>query len=216
MHRIDKGTSGLLVMAKDAAAQAGLQEQFARRSVRRRYIAIVLGTPERETGRIDAPIGRDPKDRLRMGIVRGAGGRQVSVEQSPFHTQIPNNHRITTSQAISNFGVRVKLSGGNAALVEWQLETGRTHQIRVHSREMGHPIIGDDTYGGAESAAAGFLRRNEVMSASAARSIAESCARPMLHARSLGFVHPVSGEDVNFAVDPPLDFVDVFTELSKY
>ena len=79
-----------------------------------------------------------------------------------------------------------------------------------------HPIIGDDTYGGGESAAAGFLRRNEVMSASAARSIAESCARPMLHARSLGFVHPVSGEDVNFAVDPPLDFVDVFTELSKY
>jgi 23S rRNA-/tRNA-specific pseudouridylate synthase len=66
VHRIDKGTSGLLVMAKDATAQAGLQEQFARRSVRRRYLAIVLGTPERETGRIDAPIGRDPKDRLRM------------------------------------------------------------------------------------------------------------------------------------------------------
>ena len=152
-------------------------------------------------------------NRNRTRSRRTAGERPP---QSPFHTQIPNNHRITTSQAISNFGVRVKLSGGNAALVEWQLETGRTHQIRVHSREMGHPIIGDDTYGGGESAAAGFLRRNEVMSASAARSIAESCARPMLHARSLGFVHPVSGEDVNFAVDPPLDFVDVFTELSKY
>ena len=82
VHRIDKGTSGLLVMAKDATAQAGLQEQFARRSVRRRYLAIVLGFPERETGRIDAPIGRDPKDRLRMGIVSGAGGRQVSVHRS--------------------------------------------------------------------------------------------------------------------------------------
>ena len=103
VHRIDKGTSGLLVMAKDAAAQAGLQEQFARRSVRRRYLAIVLGTPERETGRIDAPIGRDPKDRLRMGIVRGAGGRQVSVHRSllsilkyPITTELPHRRRSVT------------------------------------------------------------------------------------------------------------------------
>lgn len=129
VHRIDKGTSGLLVMAKDVAAQAGLQTQFANRSVRRRYLAIVLGTPARESGRIDAPIGRDPADRLKMGIVNGATGRQ----------------------AISNFGVRARLLGGNASLVEWQLETGRTHQIRVHAREMGHPIVGDDAYGGVRS-----------------------------------------------------------------
>ena len=113
VHRIDKGTSGLLVMAKDAAAQAGLQTQFANRSVARRYLAVCLGTPSSDAGRVDAPIGRDPTDRTRMGIVRGASGRQ----------------------AISNFGVRARLARGNASLVEWRLETGRTHQIRVHARE---------------------------------------------------------------------------------
>ena len=100
-------------MAKDAAAQAGLQTQFAKRSVARRYLAVCLGTPSSDAGRIDAPIGRDPTDRTRMGIVRGASGRQ----------------------AISNFGVRARLARGNASLVEWRLETGRTHQIRVHARE---------------------------------------------------------------------------------
>lgn len=81
---------------------------------------------------------------------------------------------------------------------------------------QGHPIVGDDAYGGGGGAAAEFLRRGGVMDASAARRVVAMCARPMLHARSLGFAHPVSGEEMSFAVDPPRDFVDVFNELSKY
>jgi len=111
VHRLDKGTTGLIVVAKDGPTHVGLCEQFAARTVRRRYIAIVLGTPDPAAARVVAPIGRDPKDRLRMGVVNGTGGRP----------------------AASNYKVRAALAGGNAALVEWQLETGRTHQIRVRT-----------------------------------------------------------------------------------
>ena len=192
VHRLDKGTTGLMVVAKDPFTHAGLCEQFAARTVRRRYLAIVVGIPNPLSGRVNAPIGRDPKDRLRMGVVRGAGGRH----------------------AASNFTVRTSLAQGNAALVEWQLETGRTHQIRVHTKEIGHPILGDDTYGGGGRSAAERLHRRGAMNIDQARNVLQKCNRPMLHARTLGFQHPVTGEELDFAVDPPSDFATIFQLLN--
>lgn len=191
VHRLDKGTSGLMVVAKDGRTHAGLCVQFAARTVRRRYLAIVLGVPNPTVGRVNAPIGRDPRDRLKMGVVNGVGGRP----------------------AASNYSLRASLAGGNAALLEWQLETGRTHQIRVHTREIGHPILGDDTYGGSGGSAAETLHRRGVMKIEVAREIVKRCTRPMLHARTLGFQHPITGEQLDFAVDPPADFTWTFEKL---
>lgn len=192
VHRLDKGTSGLIVVAKDGLTHAGLCEQFAARTVRRRYLAIVLGMPNPDSGRVNAPIGRDPKDRLKMAIVNGSTGRP----------------------AASNYKVRASLAGGNAALVEWRLETGRTHQIRVHTREIGHPILGDDTYNGGGGMAAERLHRRGIMELGAAQRIVKNCNRPLLHARTLGFQHPVTGEQLDFAADPPADFEAAFDALS--
>jgi RluA family pseudouridine synthase len=192
VHRLDKGTTGLMVVAKDPFTHAGLCDQFAARTVRRRYLALVIGAPNPLSGRVSAPIGRDPLDRLRMGVVHGAGGRH----------------------AASNFAVRTSLARGNAALVEWQLETGRTHQIRVHTKEIGHPILGDDTYGGGGRSAAERLHRKGAMSIDQAKLILQKCSRPMLHARTLGFQHPVTGEELDFAVEPPADFATIFQLLN--
>ena len=192
VHRLDKGTTGLMVVAKDPFTHAGLCDQFAARTVRRRYLAMVIGAPDPLSGRVSAPIGRDPSDRLRMGVVHGAGGRH----------------------AASNFSVRTSLARGNAALVEWQLETGRTHQIRVHTKEIGHPILGDDTYGGGGRSAAERLHRKGAMSLDRAKMILQKCSRPMLHARTLGFQHPVTGEELDFAVEPPEDFATIFQLLN--
>jgi tRNA pseudouridine synthase 2 len=176
VHRLDKGTTGLMVVAKDPITHAGLCDQFAARTVRRRYLAIVIGAPDPLSGRVNAPIGRDPLDRLRMGVVHGAGGRH----------------------AASNFSVR----------------TGRTHQIRVHTKEIGHPILGDDTYGGGGRSAAERLHRKGAMSIDQAKLILQKCSRPMLHARTLGFQHPVTGEELDFAVEPPADFATIFQLLN--
>jgi len=192
VHRLDKGTTGLIVVAKDAPTHAGLCEQFAARTVRRRYLAIVLGTPDPVEGRVRAPIGRDPRDRLRMAVVHGDGGKP----------------------AASNYIVRASIAGGNVALLEWRLETGRTHQIRVHCQEIGHPIIGDDTYGGVGRSAAERVHRRGAMQLSEAQNIVDKCMRPMLHARTLGFQHPITGEQLDFAVDPPDDFASVYAALN--
>ena len=192
VHRLDKGTTGLIVVAKDAPTHAGLCEQFAARTVRRRYLAIVLGTPDPVEGRVRAPIGRDPRDRLRMAVVHGGGGKP----------------------AASNYIVRASIAGGNVALLEWRLETGRTHQIRVHCQEIGHPIIGDDTYGGVGRSAAERVHRRGAMRLSEAQNIVDKCMRPMLHARTLGFQHPITGEQLDFAVDPPDDFASAYAALN--
>ena len=192
VHRLDKGTTGLIVVAKDALTHSGLCEQFAARTVRRRYLAIVLGTPDPVEGRVHAPIGRDPRDRLRMAVVHGNGGKQ----------------------ATSNYSVRASIAGGNVALLEWRLETGRTHQIRVHSREIGHPIIGDNIYGGIGRSAAEQVHRRGAMRLDKAQAIVDKCKRPMLHARTLGFQHPITGEQLDFVVDPPDDFASAYASLN--
>ncbi|GJP72232.1 hypothetical protein CLOP_g2981 [Closterium sp. NIES-67] len=191
VHRLDKGTSGLLVVAKDSFSQAHLSAQFKARTVHRSYLSLVIGTPAPHSDRVDAPIGRDPKDRKRMAVLPMTG-----------------SHR--SRRAASRYRVVESLAGGAAALVEWRLETGRTHQIRVHARFLGHPLIGDETYGGSIRHVSSRLLASLPSSSPLRSSVAQWIAgldRPLLHAATLGFVHPETLEFVTFEVPPPSDFI---------
>jgi len=168
LHRIDKDTSGLLVVAKDALTREGLKRQLAEHTVARVYQALTLGVPR--AGRIESLYGRHPRSRLR------------------FTSQLEHGKR-----AVTNVRVIEVLCGGAAAWVECRLETGRTHQIRVHlSEQAGTPLLGDALYG--------------VLPADARlRGVAVALGRQALHARSLGFVHPITGERQSFASPLPND-----------
>jgi len=162
VHRLDAGTTGLMVMARTQAAYEALVDALSKREVKRTYLALVWGHPTVLSGTIDAPIGRDQKDPTRMGVVvDGKAARTRFEVKSKFDLPLP------------------------CALVECNLETGRTHQIRVHLESIGHPVVGDSTYGGARSSL--------------------SAPRPMLHAAQLAFVHPVSGESMSFEAEMPID-----------
>ncbi len=165
VHRLDKDTSGLLLVAKDDAAHAALARDLAARRIERRYLALVQGHLDPE-GTVDAPIARHPRDRKRMGVV--AGGRP----------------------AVTYWRVRERLAGVD--LVELRLGTGRTHQIRVHLSSLGHPVVGDRTYG-------------------ADPRLAErtGATRPFLHAWRLRFRHPVTGEEVEVTEELPPDLAEV-------
>jgi 23S rRNA pseudouridine1911/1915/1917 synthase len=167
VHRLDKLTSGLIMVAKSDAAHHGLAAQLKSRALSRTYLAVVKGIPKEAAGVIDAPIGRDPKERKRQGVVEG--GRT----------------------AVSRYVVLQRLKG--AALVQVALETGRTHQVRVHMRHLGHPVLGDVLY----SRAAGKDR----------------IGRQALHAWKLTFVHPVTGETMSFTAPPPPDILKLIQSL---
>lgn len=172
VHRIDKDTSGLLVAAKTDRAHEGLARQFAEHSVDRRYVAIVGGLPKAPMGRVEAAIARHPADRKRMAVVEPGRGR----------------HAVTHWRVTERFA--------SAAALECRLETGRTHQVRVHMASIGHPLVGDPVYGRAraEHRALGFRRQ-------------------ALHARTLGFVHPVSLERLSFDSPLPADMQELFSTL---
>jgi 23S rRNA pseudouridine1911/1915/1917 synthase len=162
VHRLDAGTTGLMVMARTQSAYEALVDALSKREVKRTYLALVWGHPTVLSGTIDAPIGRDQKDPTRMGVVvDGKTARTRFEVKSKFDLPLP------------------------ASLVECNLETGRTHQIRVHLESIGHPVVGDSTYGGARSSL--------------------SAPRPMLHAAQLAFVHPISGEAMSFETQMPDD-----------
>lgn len=174
VHRLDKDTSGLMVVAKSDEAHRGLAAQFAAqdgadRRLSRAYRAVVSGLPHPTRGLIDAPIGRHPVDRVRMAVVDGA---------KPARTR----YRVA------------ELLGppGTAALVDCRLETGRTHQIRVHMAHIGHPLIGDPLYSSVSRHKASCIDRRRF-------------GRQALHAARLGFEHPVSGEPMVFEVPLPAD-----------
>jgi len=175
VHRLDKETSGIMVAAKNDQAHAALSAQFARHAVDRVYEAVVWGAPETSTGRIEGAIGRDPRNRKRMAIVARGG-----------------------KAAVTRYRVRERY-GAVAARVECRLETGRTHQVRVHMAHLGHPLVGDPLYARARR-----VRRNRLPEG--ARQALEAFGRQALHARKLGFRHPIDGEKLEFEVAPPCDF----------
>jgi 23S rRNA pseudouridine1911/1915/1917 synthase len=183
VHRLDKDTSGLLVVAKTDRAHQGLSAQFADHGrtgpLERGYFALVWGVPERREGTVEAPLGRSPRNREKMAVV-ASGGREAIT-----HYRVAESYGMPGKPAI-------------AALLDCRLETGRTHQIRVHMAAIGHPLLGDRTYG------AGFATKAALLP-EPARGLAESFPRQALHAWLLGFEHPVTGEDMRFERPPPAD-----------
>jgi 23S rRNA pseudouridine1911/1915/1917 synthase len=178
VHRIDKDTSGLLVIAKSDAAHEGLAVQFAAHTVHRRYIAVCAGHPSPAQGTIDARVGRSDADRKKM-------------------TVLPNNSSRGKS-AITHYTVLERLD--DAAVIECRLETGRTHQVRVHCASIGHPLLGDPAYGRTPKSLRPVLERL-------------GFARQALHAAELGFAHPVTGEVVQFRSDLPSDMAELIDQL---
>lgn len=168
VHRIDKDTSGLLMVAKNDVAHEGLVNQLVDKSVTRKYLALVHGHIPHDKGTIDAPIGRDTKDRQKQAIVDGG------------------KHAVTHFQVVERFG--------NFTLVECRLETGRTHQIRVHMNYIGYPLAGDPKYGPKKTIDFGGQ---------------------VLHAGVIGFVHPVTKEYLEFSSPIPEDFEALLAELRE-
>ena len=166
VHRLDKDTSGLMMVAKTHAAHLALSQQIKTREVTKGYLALAVGEVKPPTGVIDLPIARDPRNRKRMAVV--AGGREARTRYKVLEN--PPGH----------------------SLLEVSLETGRTHQIRVHLSYLGNPLLGDDVYG----------RRNPLLS------------RQFLHAHHLGFRHPVSGEELEFHSSLPAVLAEVLEKLS--
>ncbi len=184
VHRLDKDTSGLLVAAKSDAAHQSLVTQVSERSVQRSYQALIWGLPVQMQGRIEGNIGRHPKQRQKMAL-RSKGGRE----------------------AVTHYKVLKSLGGGAAAQVRCRLETGRTHQIRVHLAELGHGLIGDPLYGRVSPA------RRKALSLEA-RAAVQTFRRQALHAEELGFLHPLSGKCLKFFSSLPEDHQSLLDILS--
>ena len=184
VHRLDKDTSGLLVVAKNDRAHQGLAAQFADHGrsgpLLRTYAALVWGIPERKSGMIDAALDRSTTHRDRMAVVRPGKGRE----------------------AITHYDIEARFAGDAgspvAALIACRLETGRTHQIRVHMAHIGHPLIGDPVYG------TGFKTKSSLLSPTT-RLTVDAFPRQALHARELGFAHPRSGKELHFESPLPAD-----------
>ncbi len=170
VHRIDKDTSGLLMIAKNDTAHESLSKQLAEHTITRKYQALVYHNFKNDEGTVDAPIGRDPKNRLRQAVTLQNG-----------------KHAVTHYRVLERFGAYT--------LVEAQLETGRTHQIRVHMSHIKHPLVGDPVYGPKKHTL--------------------KVEGQMLHAKVLGFVHPVTGEYLEFDTSLPAYFEEILQSLRK-
>jgi 23S rRNA pseudouridine1911/1915/1917 synthase len=188
VHRLDKDTSGLLVAAKNERAMKSLARQFANHTIERAYHAVVWGAPRAADGRIEGDIGRNPFDRKRMAVVRG-GGKSAR----------------TRYRVIETFGAAQRPF---ASLVECRLETGRTHQIRVHLTHLGHPLIGDPSYGRARQAP-----RPKTEAEEKAFTAAGEFPRQALHAFVLGFQHPSIHKTMRFESPWPADFAALVNAL---
>lgn len=190
VHRIDKDTSGLLVVAKTPEAKAALGQQFYNKTTHRSYNALVWGNFVEDSGTIEGNIGRDVRDRLRMAVFPPDSGIGKSA--------------VTHYRVMERFGY--------VTLVECILETGRTHQIRAHMRHIGHPLFGDDRYGGTE-----ILRGDRTGSyRQFVLNCLSFCQRQALHARTLGFVHPKTGEQMDFTSDLPIDLWALIEKWRKF
>jgi 23S rRNA pseudouridine1911/1915/1917 synthase len=176
VHRIDKDTSGLLVVAKTDVAHEGLARQFAAHSIDRRYLALVSGVPRSNGGRVDAPLARSATNRKKIAIVEGSRGKRAVTHWSRLNVL------------------------KDAALVECRLETGRTHQVRVHMASIGHPLLGDPVYGRSGKAHGKLLKELQFH-------------RQALHAAELGFTHPVTKHRLSFSSPMPPDMQELFNAL---
>jgi 23S rRNA pseudouridine1911/1915/1917 synthase len=176
VHRIDKDTSGLMVVAKTDRAHEGLAKQFADHSIDRRYQAIVAGVPLRGGGTIDAPLARSTTNRQKIAICAEGRGKR----------------------AVTHYRMIEALK--DSALVECRLETGRTHQVRVHMASINHPLLGDPVYGRTKAVHGPILRELEF-------------ARQALHAALIGFIHPVDRKNMVFESKMPIDMQRLFTKL---
>ncbi|MEM6627102.1 MAG: RluA family pseudouridine synthase [Pseudomonadota bacterium] len=206
VHRLDKETSGVMVVAKSEAAHVKLVDLFQAHDIERAYLALTRGAPRPLTGRIETRIARSTQDRKKMAVVREpqrkAGGNFDDPDADQYDAK--GKLAITNYKTLKTYGVLDKGSGlPAAALVECRLETGRTHQIRVHMAHIGAPLVGDPTYGkfrGLKAWGSGPAFDTAVKTARAFK-------RQALHAAVLGFEHPVTGEALQFETDPPEDFV---------
>ena len=189
VHRIDKDTSGLLLVAKNDEAQLKLARQFFEHSIERCYNAVVWGNIQEDEGTIDTYIGRDPNDRLRFRV---------------FDDPQKGKRAITHYKVLERFGY--------VTLVECRLETGRTHQIRVHMASIGHPLFADERYGGME------IRKGTIYAKykQFIRNCFEICPRQALHARTLGFEHPTSRKFLRFDSTLPEDMLKLLDKWRKY
>lgn len=183
VHRIDKDTSGVLVIAKNDRAHLELARQFKVHSCKRVYLAFVYGSPKADKGKIEGAIGRHPQDRKRMSGMAKRG-----------------KHAVTHWQVIGRYD--------GISFLRLRLETGRTHQIRVHLSEAGHPLVGDPLYGGAG--------RVTTISDTLLRSLVKGLGRQALHAKTLGFVHPASGAYLEFDTELPEDMAQLLNYLEEH
>ncbi len=194
VHRLDKDTSGLIVVAKNDHAHQELSAQFADHGrtgpLERAYLAIVWGMPRRPHGSIDAPLDRSSRNREKMAVVPEGRGRHAIT-----HYELLETYPIGSTTPV-------------ASLVRCTLETGRTHQIRVHMAHIGHPLLGDRVYG------SGFVTKAARLPEAPRQALA-ALDRQALHATLLGFAHPTSGETLSFTADPPDDFAKLQDSLAK-
>lgn len=185
VHRIDAGTSGLLVVAKSDTAHRGLSEQFAAHSVEREYIALVKGVLNPSAGSIATMIGRSDHDRKKMAVT----GDYDPARPAPSGR---GKHAVTHYET--------RKAGRESAMVTCRLETGRTHQVRVHMAHIGHPLIGDPLYS----------RRRRLRQMG---PVEVNFTRQALHAATLGFIHPANGAKMTFKADIPADIKELFSEI---
>ena len=188
VHRIDKDTSGLLVVAKTPDAKTNLGNQFFHKTTKRRYRALVWGNVEQDEGTVTGNIGRNPRDRMQMTVLPEGEGK----------------HAVTHYRVLERFGY--------VTLVECVLETGRTHQIRVHMKHIGHVLFNDERYGGHEILkGTHFAKYKQFIN-----NCFDICPRQALHAMTLGFVHPVSGEEMYFTSPLPDDMAQLLDKWRGY
>jgi len=189
VHRLDKDTSGLMLVAKNDKAHAGLSAQLADRTLSRRYLAGVWGVPSPKKGSVNEPVGRHPTNRQRMAVNARQG-----------------------RNATTHYEVR-EAYGHAAALVECRLETGRTHQVRVHMAHIKHPLIGDPVYGEQPTKAAALLKKEGYNDKE--KDAILGFSRQALHAWKISFVHPTTGANRSFETNPPADLLRLINHLKS-
>ena len=189
VHRIDKDTSGLLVVAKTPNAKTHLGLQFFNKTTKRKYNALVWGIMEQDEGTVEGNIARNPKDRMQMAV---------------FSDPEIGKHAVTHYHVLERIGY--------VTLVECVLETGRTHQIRVHMKHIGHPLFNDERYGGNEILKGTHFSKYKQF----VNNCFAICPRQALHAKTLGFVHPRTGEEMFFTSELPEDMVQLLDRWRTY